>query len=97
MATLRVGSVTPRLVATLTVSPSSVGPQKLSLETYSVPGATTDMLPQVNQQVLDQNYFRAIDARVTSAGIVEICWANFGAGNNTVSPAASQAVSLVCF
>lgn len=97
MATVRVGSVTPRFVTTLSASPSAVPPQKMSLETYTVNGLTVDMLPVVNQQQLDSNLLRAIDARVTSANTLEICWINLAGGNTTVSCSAGQAIGLVCF
>lgn len=95
MANLRVGSVTPRFVQTLSLSPSSVPANNMSLETYTVNGLTTDMLPVVQQQSLDDNQLRAVDCRVTAANTLEICWLNFK--NASVAPAASQTVFLVCY
>ena len=94
---LRVGSVTPRFVAEIGISPSAVGPQKMSLETYTVNGLAADMVTVVTQPVLDQNYFRVLDSRVTSANTLEICWVNFGNGNNTVTPGTTQSCRVIAF
>ena len=69
----------------------------MSLETYTVNGLAADMEVVVQQPVLDQNYFRDIDARVTSANTLEICWVNWGAGNNTVTPTATQSCRVIAF
>lgn len=73
----------------------------MSLETYTVNGLSVDMLAVIQQQVLDSGSngasARALDARITSANTLEICWINFGNGNATVTPAGSQSISVICF
>ena len=92
---IRVGSVTPRFIQELSLSPTSIPANRWSLETYTVNGLTTDMFPVAQQLTLDNNGLRIIDSRISAANTLEICWWN--STNATVTPAASQSVHLVCF
>lgn len=92
---LRVGSVTPRFVADLSLSPSSVAPNNISVETYNVPGLTLDMLPYCVQQVPDSATTRIISSRVSSASTLELTFYNWA--GVTGSFAANQEFKLVCF
>lgn len=92
---LRVGSVTPRFVSDLTLSPSSIAPNNISVETYNVPGLALDMLPYCVQQNPDNATSRIIASRVSSASTLELTWYNWAGVTN--SAAASQEFKLVCF
>lgn len=100
---LRVGSVTPRFVQVLVLSPGNMNAQTAQLQWYNVPGLQGDMFPMIQQEVLDANYVRAESARIVGSsgsanGVqLEICWKNWGNGNSASVAGSSQNVRLVCF
>ena len=91
---LRVGSVTPRLFASTTISPTAVGTSTYSTQTFTVKGLQTDMCVVVNQIVPDTGVLMT-GARVSAANTLSLDFFNTTAAS--VSPASAQEIRLVAF
>lgn len=91
---LRVGTVTPRYFASLTLSPSAVNANSVSRETYTVAGLQTDMLVQVNQ-IATQTGLILMAARVSAANTLQLDWWNSTGGS--ITPTASQEIRIIGF
>ncbi len=91
---LRVGTVTPRYFASLTLSPSQINANSTARETYTVTGLQTDMLVAVNQITVTAGVY-LIGARVSAANTLQLDWWNSTGGNLT--PTASQEIRIIGF
>jgi hypothetical protein len=91
---LRVGSVTPRFFASVTVSPSAVNANSTSRETYTVNGLATDMCLYVNQ-ISTQTGLFLVAARVSAANTLQLDWWN--STGASITPTASQEIRVVAF
>jgi hypothetical protein len=87
--TLRVGSVTPRFVATLTLSPAAVGTGPVvAAQDFTVAGLKTDMLIHIQSQATEQAGLGIVGARVSAANTLTV---NFL--NTTTAPITPTAAS----
>jgi hypothetical protein len=91
---LRVGTVTPRYFASLTVSPAQVNANTTASQTFTVQGLTTDMLVVVNQVSPTAGVWM-LGARVSAANTLQVDFQNTTGGNLT--PTASQEFRVVAF
>lgn len=97
---LRVGTVTPRYFASLTLSPSAINANSTSRETYAaaqdpkITGLQTDMLVQVNQ-ISTQNGLFLLGARVSAANTLQLDWWNSTGGS--ITPTAAQEIRIIGF
>jgi len=91
---LRVGSVTPRLFQTVTVSPALINANSLSVETYTVNGLQTDMITLTHQQITQAGIV-LLHSRVSAANTLEVTWFNGTSGS--ITPTAGQFLDLVAF
>jgi hypothetical protein len=91
---LRVGTVTPRYFASLTVSPAQVNANTTASQTFTVQGLTTDMLVVVNQ-VSPTSGVWMLGARVSAANTLQLDFQNTTGGNLT--PTAGQELRVVAF
>ncbi len=90
---LRVGTVTPRYFASLTLSPSSVGSGTTASQTFTVNGLATDMLVCVNKISTDANIF-LVGARVSAANTLQLDFQNI---STAATPTAAQEFRVVAF
>jgi hypothetical protein len=91
---LRVGSVTPRYFASITLSPSAINGNSTSRETYTVNGLATDMCLYVNQISTQAGLF-LLGARVSAANTLQLDWWNSNVGS--ITPTTSQEIRVVAF
>ena len=96
---LRVGTVTPRYFASLTLTPAASTGTTVSSETYTttsdkkIAGLQTDMLVVVNQ-VTTSTGLACLGARCNTINTLTIDWLNLSGG--TVTPS-SQEIRVVAF
>ncbi len=91
---LRVGTVTPRYFASLTLSPGQINGNSTARETYTVTGLQTDMLVQVNQITVTAGVY-VLGCRVSAANTLQLDWWNSTGG--ALTPTASQEVRIIGF
>lgn len=91
---LRVGTVTPRYFASLTLSPASVAAATAASQNFTVAGLQTDMLVVVNKMFADANLFLT-GSRVSAANTLTLDFYNASGG--VITGSASQEFRVVAF
>lgn len=86
---LRVGTVTPRYFASLTLTPVAVATTNgVASQTFTVQGLQTDMLVVVNENTTRTAGVWLVAARVSAANTLELDF--FNATGGSLTPAAGE-------
>ncbi len=88
-------SSVPKFSGAVSIDPDSVSNGVVSVQTFSVPGLTVDMIPVVGWPgTAEFADIRIVSARITAADTLELAFFNFGVGARDLAAFTIQVVGL---